>query len=87
MAELVHKAALASVGEENVSSGSEVMTTGSDDMAYFLQSVAGCYFIVGVRNAEKEANYPHHHPRFNIDEDALPIGVEVLTRAALNFLS
>jgi amidohydrolase len=86
MAELVQKAAMASVGEANVSSGTEVMTTGSDDMAYFLQAAAGCYFVVGTRNEEKEANYPHHHPRFNIDEDALPIGVEVLTRAALDFL-
>lgn len=86
MAELVHKAALASVGEENVSRGTEIMTTGSDDMAYFLQSAAGCYFVVGTCNEEKEAHYPHHHPRFNIDEDALPIGVEVLTRAALDFL-
>jgi amidohydrolase len=86
MAEFVQKAAMASVGEENVSSGTEVMTTGSDDMAYFLQSAAGCYFMVGAGNEEKEANYPHHHPRFNIDEDALPIGVEVLMRAALDFL-
>ena len=86
MAEMVQKAAVASVGEENVSSDTEVMTTGSDDMAYFLQSAGGCYFIVGAGNEEKEAHYPHHHPRFNIDEDALPIGVEVLTRAALDFL-
>jgi amidohydrolase len=86
MAEFVEKAAMASVGEKNVSSGTSVMTTGSDDMAYFLQAAAGCYFIVGAGNQGKEANYPHHHPRFNIDEDALPIGVEVLTRAALDFL-
>jgi amidohydrolase len=86
MAEVVEKAAVASVGEENVSSSTEVMTTGSDDMAYFLQSAAGCYFVVGAGNEGKEADYPHHHPRFNIDEDALPIGVEVLTRAALDFL-
>jgi amidohydrolase len=62
------------------------MTTRSDDIAYFLNAVPGCYFIVGVQNAEKGANYPHHHPRFNVDEDAMPIGVEVLTRAALEFL-
>jgi amidohydrolase len=86
MAEVVKKAAIASVGEDNVVSSTEVMTTGSDDMAYFLQSVAGCYFMVGAGNEEKEANYPHHHPRFNIDEGALPVGVEVLTRAALDFL-
>lgn len=86
MTELVRRAALASVGEKEVDDSEEVMTTGSDDMAYFLDAVPGCYFIVGAHNEEKGANYPHHHPRFNIDEDAMPIGVEVLARAALEFL-
>jgi len=84
--EIVHHAAVASVGEKEVDDSEEVMTTGSDDMACFLQAVPGCYFIVGAKNEEKGANYPHHHPRFNIDEDALPIGVEVLSRAAMDFL-
>jgi amidohydrolase len=87
MTELVHRAAAATVGEQRVDSGEEVMTTGSDDMAYFLQAAPGCYFIVGARNEDKDATYPHHHPRFNIDEDALPIAVEVLTRAAVDFLT
>lgn len=87
MTELVHEAAVASVGENKVDSGEEVLTAGSDDMSFFLNTVPGCYFIVGAHNEEKGAKYPHHHPRFNIDEDALPIGVEVLTRAALDFLN
>ena len=41
---------------------------------------------MGTRNEEEGVKYPHHHPRFNIDEDALPIGVEVMARAALEFL-
>lgn len=84
---LVHNAAVATVGEQNVDNGNVILTMGSDDMSVFLQAVPGCYFIVGTKNAEKEADYPHHHPRFNIDEEALPIAVEVLTRAALDFLS
>jgi amidohydrolase len=84
--EIVHNAAVATVGEKEVDNSEEVMTTGSDDMACFLQAVPGCYFIVGAKNEQKGANYPHHHPRFNIDEDALPIGVEVLSRAAMDFL-
>jgi amidohydrolase len=64
-----------------------VMTTGSDDMGVFLGAVPGCYFIVGANNADKGADYPHHHPRFNVDEDALPIAVEVLTRATLDLLA
>ena len=86
MTELVHQAAVTSVGEEHVDSSEEIMTTGSDDMSYFLNAVPGCYFIVGAHNEEKGAKYPHHHPRFNIDEDSLPIGVEVLTRAAIEYL-
>ncbi len=86
MTEVVHKAAADTVGERKVDDGEEVLSSGSDDMACFLEAVPGCYFIVGAKNAEKGANYPHHHPRFNIDEDALPIGVEVLTRAAMEYL-
>jgi amidohydrolase len=84
MTELVQKAAIASVGEERVESRAEAMT--SDDMAYFLGAAPGCYFVVGTRNEVKGAKYPHHHPRFNIDEDAIPIAVEVLARAVMEFL-
>ncbi len=86
MTEVVHKAAIEAVGMDKVDNGEEVMTSGSDDMAYFLDAVPGCYFIVGASNPAKEAKFPHHHPRFNIDEDALPIAVEVLSRAAMEFL-
>lgn len=86
MTEVVHKAAVEAVGDGKVDDGDVVLTTGSDDMACFLNAVPGCYFIVGANNAAKGADYPHHHPHFNVDEDAMPVGVEVLTRAALEFL-
>lgn len=86
MTDTVRLAAESTVGAQSVDTGEEVMTTGSDDMAYFLQTVPGCYFIVGAQNSEKGARYPHHHPRFNIDEDAMPVAVEVLTRTALEYL-
>ena len=86
MSEAVRHAAESTVGAHAVDTGEEVMTTGSDDMAYFLQAVPGCYFIVGAHNPDKGARYPHHHPRFNIDEDSLPIATEVLTRTALDYL-
>ncbi len=86
MTELVRNAAVATVGEGEVDSGEEVMTAGSDDMACFLEAVPGCYFIVGANNPEKGAQYPHHHPRFNIDEDSMPVAVEVLSRAAMDYL-
>jgi amidohydrolase len=84
--EVVYQAATASVGNDKVDTGQEVMTTASDDMAYFLDTVPGCYFIVGAHNEAKGADFPHHHPRFNVDEEALPVGVEVLARAAMEYL-
>src|SRR5207245_7948904 len=83
MTGVVHKAAVAAVGEKDVDHSEEVLSSASDDMAYLLETVPCCYFIVGAENAAKGANYPHHHPRFNIDEDALPTGIEVLARAAM----
>lgn len=86
MTELVYNAAVASVGEKDVDTSEEVMSSASDDMACFLEAVPGCYFVVGASDTAKGESYPHHHPRFNIDEDALPVAVEVLSRAAMDFL-
>ncbi len=87
MAALIERAAEATVGKDAVDSGEEILTSGSDDMAHFLNQAPGCYFIVGAQNEAKGAKYPHHHPRFEIDEDSLPISVEILTRATLDFLN
>lgn len=54
-----------------------------DDMTYFLQEAPGAYFFVGTRSNEAHSTFPHHHPRFTIDERSLPHGAETLARAAL----
>lgn len=51
---------------------------GGEDFAYYLQEVPGCFFFVGAGNQDKGAVYPHHHPKFDFDEDALSVGVEAL---------
>jgi amidohydrolase len=58
---------------------------GGEDFAYYLQEVPGCFFFVGVGNEDKGAIYPHHHPKFDIDEDALSIGVEALLATYLQY--
>ncbi len=60
---------------------------GGDDMAHWLNAADGCYFFVGAGNEEKGTNYPHHHPKFDIDEDSLPLAVEMLTKGVLELLS
>jgi len=58
---------------------------GGDDMAYFCAAVPGCYFRVGSANPERGLDAPHHSPRFDFDEAALPIGAEILVQATLDF--
>ncbi|NPA92767.1 MAG: amidohydrolase [Chloroflexi bacterium] len=53
-------------------------TMGSEDMAFMMYNIPGCYFFVGSANPAKGLDAPHHHPRFDIDEDALPIGVALM---------
>lgn len=56
-------------------------TMGGEDMSYFLNRVPGCFFFVGCGNDAKGFTHPHHSPFFDFDEDALPLGVEVMLRA------
>ncbi len=58
---------------------------GGEDFSYFIQEKPGCYFYTGVNNSEKNADIPHHHPLFDIDEDGMKTGVETLLKAVLNF--
>jgi amidohydrolase len=84
MADLVREAAREVVGEERLVVAPQVM--GAEDMSYFLERVPGCFFRVGSANAERGLTRPHHNPAFDFDEDALPIGVEVLARTARRYL-
>lgn len=60
---------------------------GGEDFAYYAQRLPSCYFFLGAGNADKGIVYPHHHPRFDIDEDVLPLGVEILAGAARRLLA
>lgn len=63
----------------------ECQTMGGEDMSFFLQEVPGCYFFVGSANPAKDLAYPHHHPRFDFDETALGMGVELFVRCVEKF--
>ena len=64
-----------------------VRTMGAEDFSEFTQKVPSAYYFIGTGNKEKETDYPHHHPRFNIDESTLSTGVEMHVRTALAYLS
>lgn len=79
-AALVARAVEQTVGPDTLTDMAPIM--GGDDFSAYQLKVPGCYFFVGVRNEALQAIYPHHHPRFAIDEQALEIGWKVLAQAA-----
>jgi len=87
ISDLVADYAAEVVGVENVVRDDSVRTMGGEDMAYFLERVPGCYFFLGTRNESTGMIHPHHSPRFDIDESALAIGVEIMTRIVRGYLS
>lgn len=58
---------------------------GGEDFAYFLQKKPGAFYNIGTKNTELDTDFPHHHPRFNIDEEGMKAGVESFLNLALNF--
>jgi len=84
LARLVVAAAAEVVGGEQVVEHPPGM--GAEDMAYVLHRVPGCYFFVGSANAARGLAAPHHSSRFDFDEEALAIGLEVMLRSVEAYL-
>lgn len=59
---------------------------GGEDFAYYLQKVPGTFYFTGARDASWDVTYPHHHPKFRINEDALLIAANTLAKATLAYL-
>ena len=60
---------------------------GGEDFSYYAQKVPAAFLFLGAGSAASGATAPHHHPKFTIDEQALPLGVAVLAAAAIQLAS
>lgn len=59
----------------------------AEDMSYFLDAVPGTFFFVGSANAERGLDYPHHHPRFDFDDEAvIPLAVNLMASAVASYV-
>lgn len=81
--DMVEEVADIVLGEGNRSR--EKPSLGGEDFAYYSHQVPSIFFRLGVGN-ENMVRYPGHHPKFDIDEDALPYGVAMLSKFALNYI-
>ena len=59
---------------------------GGEDFAFYTEQIPGCFVAVGVRNEQQGAIFNVHHPRFKVDEDALPLGAALHVAFAMKSL-
>ena len=57
-----------------------------EDFSYYLQRIPGCFMFVGAGNKDKGISAPHHHPYFDIDEEAMRYSAKLLARMTLNYM-
>jgi len=61
-------------------------TMASEDMAFMMQEIPGCYCLIGSANSERGLDAKHHQPEFNFDEQALTQGAALLVSAVHDLL-
>ena len=82
---VAREAAVSVVGEANLRT--QVRTMGGEDFSSFLERVPGVFIAIGSRNESRGLTYDHHHPRFDVDEQSLRIGAEVLFETTRRYLA
>jgi len=64
-------------------------TSGSEDYAFYLQKTPGAFFYhcgtFEQPSSGKIVNYPHHHPKFDVNESVLWTGAAAMTAYALHW--
>ena len=84
IAGLMRQAAREVLGREPGRSGPA--TLGAEDFALYLAERPGAFVLLGMRDEENGAMFPHHNSRFKVAEGALPIGVDLLLHGAIRIM-
>ncbi|NPA74757.1 MAG: amidohydrolase [Euryarchaeota archaeon] len=86
----VNDTRLAEIGKKVASQFTTVVeqgrAMGGEDFSEYASRIPGLFAYLGIGNPKKGFVYPHHNPRFDMDEDALPYGVAFETLMALKLL-
>ena len=59
----------------------------SEDFAEYARLAPSCFMLLGSANTELGLDAAHHNPRFDFDEQVLPIGAALLATAATRWLA
>lgn len=82
LTESLRNSAKGFLGDNNVKEIPQLMT--AEDFAWYSHKTKACMYRIGTSNAEKGIVSKQHTPTFDIDEDALEIGMGLMAWLALN---
>ncbi len=82
LSEQAKELAIMFAGSEHVSETE--LRMGAEDFAYYTHVIPGCFFRLGAGNQSKGIVYNVHHPRFNIDENAIEQGIGMMAWLAIS---
>ena len=83
VSDIIEKTGTDLLGKENVQEIGK--TLGAEDFGEFMKHAPGAMFTLGTQKKGHEG-YLLHHPKFDLDERALPIGTAMLVETAKRFL-
>lgn len=78
------KTASEKFGTERVTETPKMMP--AEDFAYYLEKKPGCFMFVGAGNEQLNAIYPHHHPKFDFDENAMLDAMKLFIEMTKDYL-
>jgi len=73
------------VGASNIHPMEPIL--GGEDFAFYQQRIPGCFSFLGVSAPEWPTRHGVHHPKFLVDENALPIGAAWHAQIAMDVLA
>jgi len=80
------KSSLETMDDPNIKKIVEsAMISGSEDFAYYLEKIPGCFFNIGACPKGVENAYFNHHPKFDIDEDALLVAAKAVGQVVCSY--
>jgi len=83
--ELVRRVGREVLGDDRVIDAPPSM--GGEDFAYFLEKVPGCFYWLGCKHPQPvHEGYNLHHAGFDLDEEALFFGTQMLVEGTLAYL-
>ncbi|MGL5615178.1 MAG: M20 metallopeptidase family protein [Sarcina sp.] len=86
MVEVVKNSAKVILGEEFVKE-QEAPKLGVESFAYFANERDSAFYFLGIRNEDKGIIYSAHNSKFDIDEEALSLGIAIQSKSAFDYLT